>query len=295
MSFYNTISNTISNTINKLIRIDDNSITNSITGTIQDQSTLDNRMRNYIKNNNKQCHGFKPFIITIKSRQLSEYINIITDFDEKVKMLNNIQDILFETSKVIYTRFDPHLIYTFQNEINIVFFYNDNGTFIYNGDINKIVTNIVSVVSIEVYKRLSQPNFDLNFYGHFVEFDIDYEVLNYLVWRQMDCKRNTITLLYRCYNEYDINKYDINGIKVIDMISFLNNKTGKDIYQEYMHLLTGNIIKKCLFYKIKNERDEKDDVKDKNVIIRRSIGIENIYFSDNFKNVLRKYIINKIN
>jgi tRNA(His) 5'-end guanylyltransferase len=200
---------------------------------------------------------------------------------------------------VIYTKFNPHLIYTFQNEINVVFFYNERGTFIYNGDINKIVTNIVSVVSIEVYKRLSiiQPNVDLNFHGHFVEFDIDYEVLNYLVWRQMDCKRNTITLLYRCYNEIIHDDTNIKGIKIINMISVLNHKIGKDITREYMHLLTGNIIKKCLFYKIKNEKgeDHDNDEKDDNVIIRRSIGIENIYFSDNFKTVLRKYIINKIN
>ena len=242
-------------------------------------------MRNYIKKNNKQCHGFKPFVITIKSKQLSEYINYITDLDEKVKLLNNVQDILFETSKTLYAKFNPHLIYTFQNEINVVFFYNDNGTFVYNGDINKIVTNIVSVVSIEVYKRLCQLNFDLNFHGHFVEFDVDYEVLNYLVWRQMDCKRNTITLLYRC-NEN--NKCNVEGIKVIDMISILNNKIGKNINQEYMHLLTGNIIKKYLFYKMKNESDE-------NIIVRRSVGMESIYFSDNFKTVLKKYIVNKIN
>lgn len=55
-----------------------------------------------------------------------------------------------------------------------------------------------------------------------------------------------------------------------------------------MHLLTGNIIKKYLFYKIKNESDE-------NIIVRRSVGMESIYFSDNFKTVLKKYIVNKIN
>jgi tRNA(His) 5'-end guanylyltransferase len=296
MLFYNTISQVITKTIKNIITNIITNTTNAITNTktvvngIQSSFTLDNRMRNYIKNNNKQCHGFKPFVITIKSKQLSEYINNITDFHEKVKLLNTIQDIFFETSKIIYTKFDPHLIYTFQNEINVVFFYNDTGTFIYNGDINKIVTNIVSVVSIEVYKRLCQPNFDLNFHGHFVEFDVDYEVLNYLVWRQMDCKRNTITLLYRCYNEYndECDNLNVEGIKVLDMVSVLNNKTGIDINQKYIYLLTGNIIKKYLFYKIKNENDE-------NIIVRRSVGIENIYFSDNFKMVLRKYIINKIN
>jgi hypothetical protein len=103
----------------------------------------------------------------------------------------------------------------------------------------------------------------------------------------MDCKRNTVTLLYKCYNVCN-EKNVVQGIKVTDMISDLANKTGKDINQEYMHLLTGNIIKKYLFYKIKNKSDE-------NIIVRRSVGMESIYFSDNFKTVLKKYIVNKIN
>jgi hypothetical protein len=251
-----------------------------------DQSTLDNRMRKYIKNDNKQCHGFKPFVITIKSKTLSRYINDAThaDFNEKIKLLNAIQDILFETSKMLYEKYNPNLIYTFQNEINVVFFYNDNGTFIYDGNINKILTSIVSVVSVEVYKRLSLINveFDLDFQGQFIEFDIDYEVLNYLVWRQMDCKRNTITLLYRCYD----NK-NIENIKVNDMIDFLNIQTKKDISKDHINLLTGNIVKKYLFYKIQNQNND-------NIISRRSIGIENFYFSDNFSEKFRKYIVNKI-
>lgn len=254
-------------------------------------TSLDGRMRNLITKNNGKFHGFKPFVVTVKSKELSKYINDITEFNQKVELLKNIQSVLFEIGQLIYTRFEPRLVYTFQNEVNIVFFYNDDGVFMYNGNINKMITSIVSLVSIEFYKRVGCQlvfDYDFNFTGQYVEFDIDYEILNYLVWRQLDCKRNTITLLYRCCNKVLDDNHMI-GLKLSDMIECLNKQLNVDITEEthLVKLLTGNIIKKYLFYVVKSENDE-------TVVEKCKIGVENFYLSDNFKENYRKYIVNKI-
>lgn len=251
-------------------------------------NTLDNRMRSLVVKNNKNCHGFKPFIVSVKSKQLMSHISHLTSFSDKVKLLKAVQDILFESSKVIYKRYNPHLIYTFQNEINIVFFYNDQGNFVYNGNINKIITGIVSCISIEVYKRLF---IELDFTGQFVEFDIDYEILNYLVWRQMDCRRNIVTLLYKCYNMNHVfdDTVEVDGLKNEYMIGFLNEDMDNSecITERYKSLLTGNIIKKYVFRK-RSESDSNE------IIIRKSVGVDHFYFSQNFKETLSKYIENPI-
>ena len=136
----------------------------------------------------------------------------------------------------MYNKFDPVMIYAFNNEINLAFFYNDNGEDRYDGNINKILTSIVSYASVLVSKELekSEIYLDLVFDGHFIEFDIDHEILNYFIWRQFDCKRNTITLLYKSFYNTD----DIQDLNLDDMKYTLPNVNDK--------LLTGNIIKNDL-------------------------------------------------
>lgn len=261
----------------------------SLKKSLNGESSLDVRMRELVVKNNGKFHGFKPFVITVKSKELSRYINELTGVNEKIASLTNMQSILFDIGKLIYTRFNPRLVYTFENEINVVFFYNDNGVIVYDGNVSKLVTSIVSLVSIEFYKRLGYQlvfDYDFNFTGQNVEFDVDYDILNYLVWRQLDCKRNTITLMYRCCNNISNDNHMI-GLKLSDMIEHLNKQLNIDITQEYLKLLTGNIIKKSLFYVVKSDNDE-------TVVEKYKIGIENIYFLDNFKENYRKYIRNKI-
>lgn len=266
---------------------------------LNNDKSLDIRMRKNIKKyNSTTYHGFKPFIISLKSKQLLNYISGLSIFDKKVKELDIIQDALFYVGKKIYKRYDPNLIYTFQNELNIVFYYNDSGIYMFNGNVMKTVTSLASFVSVEVSKLLYKRgiDIDLHFTGQFVEFDIDYEVLNYLVWRQMDCRRNNITLLYKCLNMNSVldGELSIENIKVDDMLNsfevIIDNPE-----QRLHHLLTGNVIKKRVFYIERNDLDKKNDKdNDNNVVSRRSVGVEHIKFSDNFKDNYKKYIINKM-
>jgi tRNA(His) 5'-end guanylyltransferase len=270
---------------------------------------LDTRMRGYVKtHNHKQCHGFKPFIVTLKSRGILNYLNGLAEFDDKVCQLETIQDVLFNASKGLYKIFDPNLIYTFENEINVVFFYNDSGIYLFDGNVNRLITSISSYMSIEVYKEMMKVGIDLDssFSAQFVEFDIDYEVLNYLVWRQMDCRRNTITLLYKCMNIDAMldGNHIIEKVRINNMIEDINEKYGKDKIGNLNHLLTGSVIKKYVFYKVSNKewkktsnrKSKKLDSKDntEGIVTRKSVGVEHFFFSDNFKSNLQKYVINKV-
>jgi len=160
------------------------------------------RMSKYINKNNKKCHPFKPFVVSLKSRQILSYFNYLTSIDDKLKFIDKFNEIMITVSKKLYTQYDPHMIYTFHDEIHLVFFYNENGNYLYSGDINKIITTLVSYTSIEMTKILTKRSIDLEFVykGQFIQFDNDYEILNYIIWRQFDCKRNIITLLYKCIN-----------------------------------------------------------------------------------------------
>jgi hypothetical protein len=223
--------------------------------------------------------------------------------------LETVQDVLFNASKALYKKFDPNLIYTFENEINVVFFYNDSGIYLFDGNVNRLITSISSYATIEVYKELIKAGIELDFSfsGQFVEFDIDYEVLNYLIWRQMDCRRNTVTLLYKCINIDSVldGNNTVEKVKVHDMIKYINGEYGKDKIDNLNHLLTGSIIKKYVFYKISNKQmkkkaNQKTNVEtettdvDKDVVARRSVGVEHFFLSDNFKSNMQKYIVNKI-
>jgi len=270
----------------------------SVINVHNNNTNLDTRMRNLIKKyNDTKCHGFKPFIITLKSKNLMTYINRLNDYNNKIKELENLQDLLFKVSKKLYIKYDPNLIYTFQNEINMVFYYNKKGDYIYDGNINKMLTSMSSYISTELTKLFLLENIkvDLYFSAQFIEFDIDYEILNYLVWRQMDCRRNTITLLYKCMFKDDF----LDGTKTVENMSIDKmtesfNITPNGFFKESIYnLLTGNIVKKFLFYKIVKNKDV-DIEKNHNMVSRKSIGLDHIEFSNNFKENLHKYIINKV-
>ena len=270
-----------------------NFFTNNNNFNKKDENSLEKRMKKIIeKDNGKIRHYYKPYIVSLKSKTLLTYINNVkndkaddkeNDFlKDKIDLLQNINEILINVSKNLYNKFDPTMIYTFHNEINLVFFYNENGESIYDGNINKTLTSIVSYASILISKELNKKNISIDFVfdGHFVEFDIDYEILNFLVWRQFQCKRNTITLLYKCLK----NKNDINNLTLDDMKYSL-----PIVSQEFF---TGNIIKKrkcnsLIQHPLNNEIKTVEKV-------RKNICIEYLYFHKNFPNVFEKYIKTKI-
>lgn len=262
---------------------------------ISNSEEIKQRMTKYINQNNKKCHPYKPFIVSLKSKQILSYFNYLTNIDDKLKFIEKFDEIMIEVSRKLYVQYDPHMIYTFHDEIHLVFFYNENGNYIYSGDINKIITTLVSYTSIEMTKILTKKSITLDFVykSQFVEFDKDYEILNYIIWRQLDCKRNIITLLYKCINlENFLNNKDKHNYLKLDVME----KDVSDVLKEKLELYcTGNILKKSLVYKnTKNPKIVFNKENDCNLTVRKQIHIENFYFSDNFKENFNKYIKNKI-
>jgi tRNA(His) 5'-end guanylyltransferase len=262
---------------------------------ISNSEEIKQRMTKYINQNNKKCHPYKPFIVSLKSKQILSYFNYLTNIDDKLKFIEKFDEIMIEVSRKLYVQYDPHMIYTFHDEIHLVFFYNENGNYIYSGDINKIITTLVSYTSIEMTKILTKKSISLDFVykSQFVEFDKDYEILNYIIWRQLDCKRNIITLLYKCINlENFLNNKDKHNYLKLDVME----KDVSDVLKEKLQLYcTGNILKKSLVYKnTKNPKIVFNKENDCNLTVRKQIHIENFYFSDNFKENFNKYIKNKI-
>lgn len=262
-------------------------------GGCKNEDSLELRMKSYINQlNNAKCHYYKPHIVSIKSKQLLKYINNITALQDKVVFLNDVNNTLVNVSKLLFNRFSPHMIYTFNNEINMVFYYNDQGDYLYNGNITKILTSITSCASVYITKELQNKNINIDFLfdGCFVEFDKDFETLNYLIWRQFSCRRNTLTLLYKCLHmdHYLNGETDINNIKPDDMKQEIDDQITK--YEQtrlYKTLLTGNIIKKRNFYKQSDNCIKTD-------IFRKIVGVENFYLNDNFKDSLERYIKTKV-
>jgi tRNA(His) 5'-end guanylyltransferase len=264
---------------------------------ISEDDEIKTRMSKYIDINNKKCHPYKPFVVSLKSRQILSYFNNLTNIDDKLKFIDNFNEIMIEVSKKLYMQYDPRMIYTFHDEIHLVFFYNENGNYMYSGDINKIITTLVSYTSIELTKILTKRSIDLDFIykGQFVEFDEDYEILNYIIWRQLDCKRNIITLLYKCINlENFLNNKDKNNCLKLNTMEKYVSDFLKNKFKRYY---TGNILKKTIYYTNKTNPkivlNKKDDDYN-NLTIRKKIDVENFYFSDNFKENFNIYIKNKI-
>lgn len=270
-----------------------------------DEDSLQTRMSKLIKRyNGKKCHPYKAHIVSLKSKELLKYINFVCPIDEKVERLRVYNEILLCAAKSLYQRFDPEVIYCFNNEIHLVFFYNDAGSFVYDGDIMKTITSIVSHVTSSFVKELLAKSLkiDVHFTGTFIEFDQDYEALNYIIWRQLDCTRNNVTLMYKCVSNLDVES--IHNVTIDEMKPVIEDKFGE--IPEFIH--NGNVLKKALVYKNMKIPDkysifrrigddltqEEDFMTQEGLVNRKEFRVEHERLSENFKESFQKYVINKL-
>lgn len=266
--------------------------------------SLQERMTRYIKQHNgKKCHFFKPHIISLKSKNLLSHINHLTNLDDKLESLRKFNAVLERVCTSLYAKFDPHMMYAFNNEIHLVFYHNDDGNFLYDGDIMKTVTKIVSYASIVLAKELKESdlawNVDCVFEGNFVEFSKEYEALNYIVWRQLDCKRNNITLLYKCINYEGIldNMVSLDKVRLTELQKGVSDKVAYDTLET---LVYGQVLKKQIIYietdakSVCWKEGEQLHEEDKNELVtRKMMCVKHIPLWVNFKSNLHKYVINK--
>jgi len=271
-----------------------------------DEAGIQSRMKMLeTRYNSETCHPYKPHIFSLKSKNLLAYVNSLSNLDDKLSLFEKYNNILKNVCSKLYDRFDPTFIYTFNNEIHLVFYYNDEGHFQYDGNLNKSLSKMTSYASIMMSKELQQNdiNIDFTFECSFVEFDIDYECLNYIIWRQLDCKRNITTLLYKCHK--NDNSFNVNGLKLIDLENELYNNYSED---KIKNLLYGIIVKKEL---VQNEQSEKETNDDKHICVsskegfeitkesntlynRKKITYQHFWLYENFSRTMKMYVINKL-
>lgn len=244
--------------------------------------SLKDRMQKLLdEHNDKTFSLYKPYIITIKSREVLDYINHSkTNIKEQLKHFNEYNEILTSVSKECYHRFNPLMVYTFNDEINLVFYNTSDYPDLYNGNVTKTLTTLSSFVTKHFTKEFltRDIDFEFTFHSRYLEFTTEYETLNYLVWRQLDCKRNnTITL----YKYFEVNVVNMSLEDITQNLS--HYLADNDLYySDLKEILYGFIIKKELIYV------EKDD----DIITRKVFNVSNIVLNEDFKTNLHKYVYN---
>jgi hypothetical protein len=236
--------------------------------TKKDTGSLHDRMEANISKWNKMNSSAPCFVISLKSKSLLKYLKKEMDFEKKNEVFGQNNILLKNVCKILYDKYDPILIYCFNNEINLAFI--NDGNALYNGNISKLVCKIASHASVCYTKELNDV--DIVFEGIFAEFSKCCELLNYLIWRQFDCRRNTITSLYKSF----MKNSSVDNVGVHDMENCFN--VPKD-------LLYGIIIKKGMFVFTKGDENQ--------MLVRNKIVAEHFYLADEFDKVLAKYIKTK--
>ena len=239
--------------------------------------SINTRMENILKfYNDRKFEDYKPYILSFKSREILEYFNQpLICISNKINDLREYNDMLLNVAKKCYDRFNPLFMYAFNDEIHFVYFnvsdYND----LYNGNVNKTLTSMSSFIARLFTKEFMNKGLDFDFTikGKYAEFKDDYEALNYIIWRQLDCKRNNAITLMK-YFDNNFNKQKLEDI--IQNLFHQLNDNGIN-YDDIEFIINGNVLQKRLIYEDKTRK--KMDI---------SHELLNINFSEN----LDKYFVN---
>lgn len=245
-------------------------------GTGAECEQLSERMAALVrKQNADRFHPYKAHIVSVRSKELLNMVNSIEDVSLKIEKIEAIHGALLQACKEAYHVYNPHAMFVLHNEVHFVFFYSDDDRhdFIFNGDVMKTVTSIASFMSVAVLCTL-QSDMKIGpvtpmFTGNAVEFDEDFEALNYLVWRQYDTRRHIIELLYKCCHPgtgtYKCSLADMtNKLSELGLLYFLNAA-----------VVLGSVLKK------------------KESEGRRSFVVGSFVMSDSFSDTMQRYIVNK--
>jgi hypothetical protein len=250
--------------------------------TIFNNSSLKNRMQNVLyKYNGQEFSQYEPYIVSLKSKEILEYLNTRNlSIKEKIDDWQEYNTMLLKVSQECYDRFNPRMIYSFNDEIHMVFYNTSDYPDLYNGNVNKTLTTMSSFATRQFTKEFNKRNLDFEFTinAKYAEFNQEYEALNYLVWRQLDCKRNNIITLFKYFQE------DVKYLVLDDVTQSLFHKlTDLNMnYEQLKYLINGNVVKKELVYVDMND----------NMLTKKELNVSNDLLHENFKENLRKYIYN---
>jgi len=187
---------------------------------------------------------YTPYIVSLHSKQILEAINCVDELESKLHSMNVYSCIFEKLAKAIYNRYNPSVVYFFNNEVHVVFYNCDDNPELYDGNIHLLMSSITSFATRELDRYLSSQ-IDFTFVAKYTEFPKEYEVLNFLIWRQFDCRRNNTTLLYKCLHkdEFLQGRLTFDKVNLQTMSSELDALTLKNIER----ILYGVICKRIHF------------------------------------------------
>lgn len=205
--------------------------------------TLSERMRSIAsKFNSTKCHAFNGFIVQLKSKKILQHFN---QMSVSTNPSDSVHSIMLQISHQLAKTYNPTLIYTFNDEILMVFMYNEHGHSLFDRNINNILTHVTGTASYlgTYYEVLGKDQHNLlrnpEFQARFIQFKNDYDVLNYLVWRQHHCQANNLNSLYMFIE-------NIKATTTLDaVLEFFENKN-IDVPDWFQY---GTFVKKALMKK----------------------------------------------
>lgn len=256
--------------------------------TLFNEDSLKNRMQDTLSEyNNKEFTSYQPYIISLKSKEILQYLNTKkTSVKEKIEDWQEYNTLLLKVSQECYDRFNPRMVYAFNDEIHLVFYNISDYPDLYNGNVTKTLTTITSFATTQFTREFTKRNLDFDFTIHakYAEFVKEYEALNYLVWRQLDCKRNNVITLFKYFQD------DVKYLLLDDVTqSLFHNLSDLDVtYEHVKFLINGNVLKKEIVYIDSNTKNEESE----EMSSRKELSISNELLHENFKENLRKYIYN---
>lgn len=147
---------------------------------------LPQRMSYYLeKYNSFTAHSYKGHVVILKSRRLLE---LFTTNKNSIDKLDMIHSSMINICESLIEKYNPRLIYTFNDEIHLVFMYDedDNSRYIFDGNVHKLLTHMSSTFTYLISKvNLLSVNPEVT--AKFVQFNDDHELLNFIAWKQSHC------------------------------------------------------------------------------------------------------------
>lgn len=234
---------------------------------------ISHRMTSYMKKADSitQLYSIEPCIIYLRSKQILKILKQYQSIENKIQLFEEHNLKLHKIAQILYKEFNPNCIYCFNNEIHLVFYrsLDKDIDLPFNGNMNLFINYACSLCSVEFSKLY---NTNIIFTGRlsiFPQGPLEYETLNFLIWRQLNCKRNILQLLFTSYTITSLmdentnttiktlQHEDINGIKTLQMFNIIKSKYPQ-LEHKIQQLCNGILIKKELSYMITEPRNNFD-------------------------------------
>lgn len=174
---------------------------------------------------------------------------------------DNFHEIMKYTMSYLCDHLQCSLAYTQSDEISLIYFpKNEKHCIPFNGKKQKLISSSASMCSVRFIKLLAEyyPSLVDKFVGfdsRVIQMPSLMEVINMIVWRQIDCYKNSISMAARTHYSHK----SLQGMSGKDMIQRMNNDN--IIFENYPESFKfGTFYRDKEFFSIPHFKDECDKI-----------------------------------